>query len=107
MKTMLMTAALSMMLLGQVSFAEEAAPAAAAKPAVTSEQKAELKGDRDQVNTACVEDAKTAGCEGETVGKGLLKCLHSYKKSHKSYKFSDSCKTAMRELHKDRKAMKK
>ncbi len=63
---------------------------------------AEDKADASQINSACTQDAQTAGCSGEVVGKGLLKCLHSYKKANKSYKFSPGCKAAMEKLHQDK-----
>jgi hypothetical protein len=62
----------------------------------------QLKADKDQVNAACSADAQTAGCGGEVVGKGLLKCLHGYKKAHKEFKFSDGCKSAMKTMKSDR-----
>jgi hypothetical protein len=65
-----------------------------------------LKADRDAVNNACSADAQTAGCGSEVVGKGLLKCLHSYKKSHSEFKFSDSCKQSMKKLRSDKKELK-
>lgn len=58
------------------------------------------------VNAACTQDAVTAKCEGEKVGTGLLKCLHAYKKANPSYKFADSCKSAMQTLRKDKKVKK-
>lgn len=67
---------------------------------------ADMKSDKEAVNAACLQDAATAGCGSEVVGKGLLKCLHTYKKGHKDYKFSDSCKTAMKTLHTDHKEKK-
>jgi hypothetical protein len=53
---------------------------------------------KEQVNSACTADAQTAGCAGEKVGYGLLKCLHEYKKTHKDFKFSEGCKTSMKTL---------
>jgi hypothetical protein len=67
---------------------------------------AEDKADASQINSACAQDAQTAGCSGEVVGKGLLKCLHSYKEANKSYKFSPGCKAAMQKLHQDKEAGK-
>ena len=59
------------------------------------------------VNNACAEDAKLAGCEGEKVGTGLLKCLHAYKKSHKQeFKLSEGCKESMKSLKEENKARK-
>lgn len=68
--------------------------------------KEELKQDKMAVEAACVEEAKTSGCEGKQIGKGLLKCVHTYKKEHKDFKFSDACKSAMKELKGDHKKMK-
>jgi hypothetical protein len=65
-----------------------------------------LKADREAVNASCSADAQTAGCGSEVVGKGLLKCLHNYKKAHKEFKFSDSCKSAMKKLKEDKKEFK-
>ena len=67
---------------------------------------AEDKIDASQINVACSQDAQTAGCSGEVVGKGLLRCLHSYKKANNSYKFSPSCKAAIEKLHQDKEAGK-
>ena len=67
----------------------------------------EVKADKEAVNAACSQDAATAGCGSETVGKGLLKCLHTYKKEHKDFKLSEGCKSAMKTLHADKKEMKK
>lgn len=66
-----------------------------------------MKQDREAVNTSCISEAQTAGCGNEKVGQGLLKCLHGYKKSHKDFKFSDNCKTAMSKLREDRKELNK
>jgi hypothetical protein len=64
------------------------------------------KADAANINTACVQDASATGCSGEVVGKGLLKCMHQYKKQNKSFKFSSGCKAAMKQLRDDRKAGK-
>lgn len=66
-----------------------------------------FQADAQNVNTGCTADATTAGCGNEKVGTGLLKCLHAYKMAHHDFKFSDACKTAMRQLHTDRKAASK
>lgn len=68
--------------------------------------KENTSADAAAVNGACAQDAATAGCGSEKVGTGLLKCLHAYKKSNKDFKFSDSCKAAMKTMHQDRKAKK-
>lgn len=67
---------------------------------------ATMKADAQNIDTACATDAATASCGTEKVGTGLLKCLHAYKKANKSYKFSDSCKAAMQQMHADHKAGK-
>ncbi|MFZ3229596.1 MAG: hypothetical protein WA160_05280 [Pseudobdellovibrio sp.] len=71
-----------------------------------STARADMKSDKEAINTACVEDAKTANCGTETVGKGLLKCIHSYKKEHKDFKVSDACKSAMKKHRADKKEKK-
>ena len=71
-----------------------------------AEPDATMKADNDAINSACTTDAQTAGCGNEVVGKGLLKCLSAYKKAHKDYKFSDSCKAALKQKHADKKAGK-
>ncbi len=65
-----------------------------------------MKADAQNIDTACATDAATASCGSEKVGTGLLKCLHAYKKANKGYKFSDSCKAAMQQMHADKKAGK-
>ena len=67
---------------------------------------AQDKADASNVNSACTQDAQTAGCSGEVVGKGLLKCLHSYKEANKSFKFSPGCQSAIKQLNTDKKAGK-
>lgn len=63
--------------------------------------------DAQAINDACKADASTAGCDSEVVGKGLLKCLWTYKKEHKKdFKFTDACKDAMHKMHADRKGDK-
>ncbi len=66
----------------------------------------EMKADREAVNAACSQEAVTAGCGSATVGKGLLKCLHAYKKANKGFQFSDNCKASMKTLKADRKEKK-
>ncbi len=67
---------------------------------------ADIKSDKEAVNAACAQDAATAGCASEVVGKGLLKCLYKYKKDHKDYKFSEGCKSATKALQADHKEKK-
>ncbi len=72
-----------------------------------AEKNEKVKEDAQAINSACKADAATAGCGDEVVGKGLLKCLHNYKKAHKDYKFSEGCREAMKQLKEDRQAEKK
>jgi hypothetical protein len=67
---------------------------------------ATMQADNQAINTACAADAQTAGCGGEVVGKGLLKCLWHYKHSNPSFKFSETCKAAMKQRHQDKEAGK-
>lgn len=66
----------------------------------------DLKAERDAVKSACAAEAKTASCGDVEVGKGLLKCIHNFKKEHKNdFKFSDGCKKAMKGLKAHRREM--
>jgi hypothetical protein len=68
---------------------------------------ATMTADRNSVNSACTAEAQTAGCGNEVVGKGLLKCISAYKKANKkTFQISAGCKTAMEQLHADKKAGK-
>jgi len=68
---------------------------------------ATLKADRQAIDSACTQEAQTAGCGNEVVGKGLLKCIHAYKqKNQKTFTISSGCKTAMAQLRADKKAGK-
>ncbi len=75
-----------------------------------AEKKAEIKqkieAQRNAVETACSEDATKTGCAGKEVGEGLLKCMKAFKEANKDFTFSESCKNARKELHKDRKELK-
>jgi len=64
--------------------------------------KAALTADKTAVVSACADEAKTAGCkEGETVGTGLLKCFHAYKKDHKDFQPKQACKDAIAKVKDD------
>jgi hypothetical protein len=67
---------------------------------------ATIQSDDQAINSACSTDAQTASCGSEVVGKGLLKCLHAYKKATPSFKLSASCKAAMKQRHSDKEAGK-
>ena len=62
--------------------------------------------DAQAVNTACAQDGVTAGCGDKKVGTGLLRCLAAYKKAHKDFKFSESCKNAKKTLRADKQQKK-
>jgi hypothetical protein len=62
--------------------------------------------DKNAVNSACSTEAATAGCGNETVGHGLIKCIHAYKQAHKDFKLSPGCRSAMKQLRSDAKARK-
>lgn len=67
----------------------------------------QLQAQRAQVNSACSADAAAAGCPGQEVGDGLLKCLRSYKKQNKKeFILSEGCKNAMKSLRDARKEKK-
>jgi len=68
----------------------------------SAEPRSPLKEDAQVINSACQPEAAAAGCAGEVVGKGLLKCLGSYKKAHKDFKFSPGCRGAMKRLREDK-----
>ena len=63
---------------------------------------AAMKAERDNVKSACSEESKAASCGDKEVGKGLLKCIHEYKKATKDFKVSDGCKAAMKSLKEER-----
>ena len=65
---------------------------------------ADIKADKQAAVAACSKDATTAGCAYEPAGKGLFKCLHTYKKANDHFQFSPECKAAIAALHADRKA---
>lgn len=67
---------------------------------------AQMQADKQSVDQACAADAATAGCGSEQAGKGLLKCLDAYKKSHPGTHESESCVAARKQLHHDHKAEK-
>lgn len=66
----------------------------------------DMKADAQGIDAACSQDAATTGCGKDKVGTGLLKCMHAYKKSHKEFKFSQGCKTALKKMREDRKGSK-
>jgi hypothetical protein len=67
---------------------------------------ADISADKIGVESACVQEAATAQCGQDKVGTGLIKCLRKYRKENKGYKFGESCKGALKQLHKDRRERK-
>jgi hypothetical protein len=68
---------------------------------------AAIQADNNSIDSACSAEAKTAGCGNEVVGKGLLKCIHAYKKANKkAFQISPACKSAMEQRHSDKAAGK-
>ena len=64
--------------------------------------KASQNPDAQAIDQACGAEAQTAGCSGEQVGTGLLKCIHAYKKANKkSFQISAGCKSAMMKARAD------
>ncbi|OIR16918.1 hypothetical protein GALL_27390 [mine drainage metagenome] len=68
------------------------------------QMKAELSADAQDVNSACRADAEVTGCGQEVVGGGLLKCMGSYKRAHREFRFSEGCRDAMKQMKQDRNA---
>ena len=75
--------------------------AAAQSDTQSSGKKGQMATDKNAVNSACSAEAQTAGCSNETVGHGLLKCIHAYKQAHPGFKVSDGCRSAMKQLRAD------
>ncbi len=67
----------------------------------TTGKKGQMSSDKNAVNSACSAEAQTAGCGSETVGHGLLKCIHAYKQAHSDFKISEGCRSAMKQLRAD------
>ncbi len=67
---------------------------------------AAMQAERDKVKSACSEESKAASCGDKEVGKGLLKCIHEYKKATKEFKVSEGCKSAMMSLKEERQKIK-
>lgn len=57
--------------------------------------------DAQAIDSACTSDAATAGCTGEKVGTGLLKCIHAYHKAHKEFRPSKECHSAISKMRMD------
>ena len=103
MKKVLLTVT-AVILSATLAYAQTEATPAKSKEAIKEEIKAQVE----KVKAACSADYTTMGCAGE--GKEKAKCVREYKKSHKDFKFSDACKSAMkdgREMRAERKKMRK
>ena len=59
-----------------------------------------------ELKSACSAEIAASGCGGKDLGKGLLKCLHAYKKEHKDMVVSESCKNLRKEFKEKREAKK-
>lgn len=59
-----------------------------------------------QVKQACSAEIATTGCADKSLGKGLMKCMYSYKKDHKDFKISDSCRDAKKKVKEMRREKK-
>lgn len=66
----------------------------------------EVLKNREAVKAACSQEITTANCGDKEIGKGLLKCVSQYRKQNKDFKISDGCKTAMKDLRKNKHAHK-
>jgi hypothetical protein len=74
--------------------------------ASSAAESAKEKADAAQINSACAEDAKKTGCSGETFGKGLMKCMRAYKAANKSFKHSQACEAAIKQMQSEEKSEK-
>lgn len=120
-KLLLASLSMALMTVGSLAHAVDAAPPApptgsTATPAPGSvrearqQKRAQMKAEHsemiEKVKAACSADIQATGCSQE-LGHGLMKCIHEYKKSHKEFSVSESCKAAAhegREMHQERKA---
>lgn len=62
-----------------------------------------------QVKQACAAEITTTGCGEKSIGRGLMRCMHEYKRAHKDFKISDGCREVKHQLkaeHKERKEAK-
>ncbi|MBL7545384.1 MAG: hypothetical protein JNL11_16310 [Bdellovibrionaceae bacterium] len=89
-----------------------ATPSSGVEPGLPSKEQQEalkdkLAAQRDLVNSACQDEAKTAGCADKGVGRGLLKCIREHKRASKDFKISEGCKAAMKSLRDERRKYKK
>ncbi len=73
---------------------------------VSAAESGAVKKDQPMVDSACQSDAATAGCSGEVLGRGLLKCMRKYKREHKGFQFSSGCEQAMQQYHQDNQSRK-
>ena len=67
---------------------------------------ATINNDRNSVDASCSNEGQVAGCGNDVVGKLLFKCINTYKKAHKkTFQISSGCKSAIKKLHADKKAI--
>lgn len=71
-----------------------------------AEMKAKIAAHKSEIHQACQADAETAGCADKEVGTGLMKCLAEYKKANKDFQISEGCKTASKNMRKEKKSWK-
>lgn len=109
-KLLIASLSAALLIYGVSALAEEAPPAAPTgatsaeappqakgeRKAMREKMKAEREAMRDKVKAACAADISVTGCTQE-LGKGLLKCVHAYKKTHKEFELSAGCKEVMHE----------
>lgn len=91
-----------------LAFAAEPTTTQPTTKEVKAQVKEQVQEAKTKVTNACADDAAKAGCTGQSaeIGKGLMKCLHAYKKEHKDFKVSDSCKMASKDMKEKRAEMK-
>lgn len=66
---------------------------------VSSFAKSEKRAEKDaEIKKACAAEIAASGCGDKELGKGLLKCMHAYRKEHKDMVISDSCKELRKEF---------
>jgi len=65
-----------------------------------------LSGPESAVNSACTQEAATAGCGTEVAGHGLVRCIHAYKKANPSFNPSPTCHAAIKVFLSDVRAQK-
>lgn len=62
-----------------------------------------MTADKNAIYSACANDAAAIHCPA---AKGMGKCMHDYKKAHKTMKWSPNCQAAYDQLRDDMNAHK-